>query len=211
MGHAADPRPVLARFAHVREAAAAKYGADSQAVTFLQYEELISVRAMLTAVPDAVLLRRPNLTQTTRSPKPGSKQLVVSDAALVGHYTVAPAGGGPALAGFSINPPAGESDFTRLKNDQLDEMFGKDCYQVARNIDELKSDVKLADLGKEVFSVLMVLVIAVFVGEHLVANRFYESEQDEERGQDSGFRIQGNVPRASERSERVKKAELSAR
>jgi len=160
---------------------------------------------------DAALLRRPNLTQTTRSPKPGSKQLVVSDASLVGHYTVAPAGGGPALAGFSINPPAGESDFTRFKGDQLDEMFGKDRYQVARNIDELKSDVNLADLGKEVFSVLMVLVICAFVGEHLVANRFYESEQDEGRIQDSGFGIQGNVLRASERTERVTKAEVSAR
>jgi hypothetical protein len=57
----------------------------------------------------------------------------------------------------------------------------------------------------------MVLVIATFVGEHLVANRFYESEQDEGRIRDSGFEIQGNVPRASERIERVKKAEVSAR
>jgi len=84
-----------------------------------------------------------------------------------------------------VNPPAGESDFSRLQEAQLDEMFGKDRYQVARDIEELKSDVNLADLGKEIFSVLMVLVIAAFCGELLVANRFYESEQDEPKAPSS--------------------------
>ncbi|MER6027750.1 hypothetical protein [Streptomyces sp. NPDC001851] len=42
-----DPHPVVERFARVREAASARYGPDSQAVTFLLYEELISMRTLL--------------------------------------------------------------------------------------------------------------------------------------------------------------------
>lgn len=138
---------------------------------------------------DPVLLRRPNLTQNTRTPKPGVAQLIVDDADLVGHYSLAPPGaaGGATLAGFSINPPARESNFTRLEPAQLDELFGAGRYQIARDIGELQSDVNLANLGKEVFSVLMVLVIVAFCAEHLVANRFYESEADQARIPESGL------------------------
>ncbi|MFG2915834.1 hypothetical protein ACGF0D_23490 [Kitasatospora sp. NPDC048298] len=46
-----DPHPVVERFARVRAAAAARYGPDSQAVTFLLYEELISMRTLLAGDP----------------------------------------------------------------------------------------------------------------------------------------------------------------
>jgi hypothetical protein len=142
---------------------------------------------------DPVLLRRPNLTQTSRTPKPGFTQLIVEDTDVVGHYELARvgAGGGTTLAGFSVNPPARESDFTRLDATELDELFGVGQYQVARDIGELQSDVNLANLGKEVVSVLMVLVIVAFCGEHLVANRFYEAEADEGGNRDLGFRNPG--------------------
>ena len=148
---------------------------------------------------DPVLLRRPNLTQTQRTPRPGDSQLIVDDTDQVGHYTLAGTGpaAGKTLAGFSINPPARESNFTRLEPEQLDELFGEGQYQVARDVGELQSDVNLANLGKEVFSVLMVIVVIAFCGEHLVANRFYESEADERRSQDSGFGSQG-IERGSE-------------
>ncbi|RKT16641.1 hypothetical protein BX285_0987 [Streptomyces sp. 1114.5] len=42
-----DPHPVVERFARVRETASARYGPDSQAITFLLYEELVSMRTLL--------------------------------------------------------------------------------------------------------------------------------------------------------------------
>jgi len=57
MGCPSDPGPVLARFAQVREAVAVKYGSDSQAVTFLHYEELISIRTMLTFDRTSTVMR----------------------------------------------------------------------------------------------------------------------------------------------------------
>ncbi|MEU7903536.1 hypothetical protein [Actinoplanes sp. NPDC049118] len=44
-----ETHPVVARFAQVRDAATARYGPDSQAVSFLLYEELISMRTVLAA------------------------------------------------------------------------------------------------------------------------------------------------------------------
>ncbi|MFD4376630.1 hypothetical protein [Streptomyces sp. NPDC058486] len=42
-----ETHPVTARFAEIRKAVAARYGPDSQAVNFLLYEELISMRTLL--------------------------------------------------------------------------------------------------------------------------------------------------------------------
>ncbi|WP_438306830.1 hypothetical protein ACSHXN_45645 (plasmid) [Streptomyces sp. HUAS TT11] len=57
MGNLSDPEPVLTRFAQTREAVTAKYGSDSQAVTFLYYEELISLRTLLTRDRASTVLR----------------------------------------------------------------------------------------------------------------------------------------------------------
>ncbi|MFO1092988.1 MAG: BatA domain-containing protein [Planctomycetaceae bacterium] len=164
--------------------------------------------AVTIPLPDAepVLLRRPNLTQTQRTPKPGSTNLIIDDAEVVGHYGLARSGNTPPLAGFSVNPPAGESNFTRLETPQLDELLGAGHYQVARDINELQQNVNLAALGKEVFPVLMVLVLVAFCGEHLVANRFYESE---ERIQDSGFGTQGRTGVESQHRVGAEKAEAT--
>ena len=50
--------------------------------------------------------------------------------------------------------------------------------KVARDITELKANINIADIGKEVFPVVMLLLIVAFCGEHLVANRFYEADSD---------------------------------
>ncbi|GGQ68000.1 hypothetical protein [Couchioplanes azureus] len=49
--------PLVERFARVRHAAAARYGPGSQAVSFLLYEELISVRTLLAADRSSTSLR----------------------------------------------------------------------------------------------------------------------------------------------------------
>ncbi|REJ85648.1 MAG: VWA domain-containing protein [Planctomycetota bacterium] len=125
-----------------------------------------------------LLLRRPDLTQTRRDVPAGRTRITISDETRIGHYDLAASGNAPPIAGFTVNPPAAESDFTRLTQEQLDELLGPDRYGVARDIDELKADINIADLGKEVFPILMLLVIVAFCGEHLVANRFYETDND---------------------------------
>jgi hypothetical protein len=124
--------------------------------------------------------------------------VLIEDAGLVGHYDLASSGSDPGLAGFSVNMPADESDFTRLTPDQLDELLGKDHYQVARDITELKANINIADIGKEVFPVVMLLLIVAFCGEHLVANRFYEADSESPGGVSETPAISGRAPAAPE-------------
>ena len=125
-----------------------------------------------------LLLRRPDLTQARRDVAAGQSRIAISDEARIGHYDLAPSGNAPPIAGFTVNQAAVESDFTRLSQEDLDEVLGPDRYGLARDIDELKAEINIADIGKEVFPVLMVLVIVAFLGEHLVANRFYETDNE---------------------------------
>ncbi len=125
-----------------------------------------------------LLLRRPDLTQTRRTVPADATRINIDDARLVGHYELAPSGNTPALVGFSVNAPAEESDFTRMTRESFEDLLGKDRYQVARDIGELEANINLSDIGKEVFPVIMLLAVLAFCGEHLVANRFYESTDE---------------------------------
>ena len=135
-----------------------------------------------------LLLRRPDLTQARRDVAAGQSRIAISDEARSGHYDLAPSGNAPPIAGFTVNQAAVESDFTRLSQEDLDEVLGPDRYGLARDIDELKAEINIADIGKEVFPVLMVLVIVAFLGEHLVANRFYETDNELDAAGESSLR-----------------------
>jgi len=62
-----------------------------------------------------------------------------------------------------------------LAGDDLDLLLGADRYQVARDLEELERRVGDMRIGREVFPMLLVLLLIVFCCEHLVANRFYET------------------------------------
>ena len=129
--------------------------------------------------PRSYLLRRPEFRQTSVTLPAGGTELVIDDADAVGLYGLAEAAH-PAdvLQGFSVNAAAEESDLTRLETAELDSLLGAGRFQVARSIGELDASVNITDLGREVFPIVLLLVIVVFLGEHLVANRFYEMDDD---------------------------------
>ncbi|RLS58077.1 MAG: hypothetical protein DWH91_03065 [Planctomycetota bacterium] len=122
-----------------------------------------------------VWLQEPGLLKSPRTIPPDGTTLTATRTDAVGHYTVQE--GIDQLrpvTGFSANLPPAESDLTRSTPEQLNEMLGADRYQLARSIDELKANIRSSDLGQEVFPILLVVLMVVFGGEHLVANRFYE-------------------------------------
>lgn len=82
------------------------------------------------------------------------------------------------ISGFSLNLPLEQCNLTRLKDSELDEIFGEDRYQVATDIESLKRIVQQGRIGQEIFSLILIVLIVVFCGEHLVANRFYETDQN---------------------------------
>jgi hypothetical protein len=131
------------------------------------------------------LIRRPGLTQARKTIPAAATSIVLDDTRDIGHYDLAAVGDKDSTAGFSVNLSSGESDFTRLTPEQLEELFGKGTFQIARSLDELKSAVNISDLGKEVFPLVLLLAIIAFCGEHFVANWFYDVDGD---SRDSGER-----------------------
>lgn len=122
-------------------------------------------------------LREPGLRQLTRTVPPDASSISVTRTDTPGAYTLLE--GAEKLrgvTGFSTNPRSEEFDLTRLSAEDLTEMLGPDRFQLARSIEELKSNIRSSDLGQEVFPVLLAVLLVFFCGEHLVANRFYDEE-----------------------------------
>ncbi|QDT17252.1 BatA domain-containing protein [Alienimonas californiensis] len=136
------------------------------------------------------VLRRPDLSQRRLSIPADADQVAVTGADAPGRYSIArpqaPDGptaqgrnaAGPALLGaFSVNLPEEESDLTAITTDELDARLGEGRYTLSRTAEELDLTTVRGRLGEEMFPYLLALLMAVFAGELIVGNRFYESEQ----------------------------------
>ncbi len=124
------------------------------------------------------LLRKPNSQQLPGDVPPGKNSLVIPVVDQLGHYRLLDAAEGSNFQrGFSVNAPSRENVLTPITSVQLDEILGKDRYSQARAFDQLdKKGLGGQRIGLEVFPFLMLLMWLVFMGEHLVANRFYDAE-----------------------------------
>lgn len=133
------------------------------------------VRVEATATERSFLLKTPDFKQSRHVLPANESLLTFKDVSAPGHYEVTDATTRETVGAFSINPPSEESDLARLTHSDLDDRLGKDRYQLADSLEQLKDNINAADLGQEIFPLLLVLVVVLFCGEHLVANRFYES------------------------------------
>ena len=124
-------------------------------------------------------LRKPSGVQLPGDIAPNTTSIRISNADELGHFGVVSADEGVEFeTGFSVNPPAGESNLTKLNTLDLDQLIGPDRYAVANNIESLSRKVTAGRLGVEVFPIILAIAIAVFCLELTVANRFYEADQD---------------------------------
>jgi hypothetical protein len=93
-----------------------------------------------------------------------------------GAYRLRGQKGGPVIRGFAVNLPADTSDLARLPRQQLDELLGKDRYQLARNQDEIDRAVGSDRIGSEFYPLLITLLAVALGLEHVLANRFYRKD-----------------------------------
>lgn len=128
------------------------------------------------------LLRKPGLEQLPGEVAPDEDLLIIRDADQVGPYEVVGIDAEPPFqTGFSVNPPDEESDFTRLTPADLDDLLGEERYSIAKSIGDLNLEVQLGRIGKEMFPYVLLFVVMAFLGEHIVANRFYEADHSTEK------------------------------
>lgn len=122
------------------------------------------------------LLRKPGGVQLRGQVPAGATSVYVEETDEVGNYSVKGIDS-EFTAGFAVNPPAGESKFTRLSVADFDNLLGEKRYDVASGIEGLTRSVMTGRLGIEVFPLILGLVMIVFCLELVVANRFYEADQ----------------------------------
>jgi hypothetical protein len=125
---------------------------------------------------NAALVKGPGDRPGDRRPiDPKDSRLIITNPDLIGHWGIALSGPNNAarLTGFSVNPPAAESQLRILTPDQLNTVFGKDGYALAQDPDSLEKAVGLARVGVEFFPWLMLLLLIILTVENYLANKFY--------------------------------------
>jgi hypothetical protein len=124
------------------------------------------------------LLRKPNSQQLPGELASGKASLVIRAVDQFGQFRFLDATPGSKFErGFSVNPQPRENKLTPISIAELDEILGKDRYSIGKSFDQLeKKGLSGQKIGIEIFPFLIFIMWLVFVGEHLVANRFYGQE-----------------------------------
>jgi hypothetical protein len=109
---------------------------------------------------------------------------------LPGSYRLKGDLGGVVLRGFSVNLAPSATDLARLEEGKLDELLGKDRYDLARTQEDITLEGE-ERAGREFFPWLMLCLVLVLAFEHVLANRFYGVEKgqgERDKGQASQVR-----------------------
>lgn len=151
-------------------------GRNDASFNFLAGEE-VTVRATGEPALQKYLLRKPSGQQLQGTVPAGANSFVISETDQLGHYSVLSADPqSPFVSGLSVNASPSESDFRRLSEDELQQLFGEKRFSLARDIASLQRRVTTGRLGEEVYPLLLLLALLVFCGEHFVANWFYSED-----------------------------------
>jgi hypothetical protein len=123
------------------------------------------------------LLLRPGGRQTRDTLPVDQSSVLLTDAVDPGHYLLKPfESRSPYQAAFAVNFDDEETDLTRITDESLFQMLGKERVSIVHNVSELQRAVRAGRLGVELFPFLMGLLILVFCAEHLMANFFYDEQ-----------------------------------
>jgi hypothetical protein len=126
----------------------------------------------------AYRLRKPGLQQLNNDIPAGTTNLVIPGVDQLGNYRVTGVETDVKFErGFSVNPSADESKLDRLSKEELDAHLAPERYSIARDIENLQRNVKTGRLGREAFPLVVLILLIAFVGEQVVANRFYDTDQ----------------------------------
>lgn len=93
-----------------------------------------------------------------------------------GAYRLRGQRGGPVVRGFAVNLGPEVGDLARLPREQLDEILGKERFQLARSREEINRAVGIDRMGSEFYPLLVTLLALTLGMEHLLANKFYRKD-----------------------------------
>lgn len=92
-----------------------------------------------------------------------------------GNYRIEAGGRAGVSLGFSVNLTRESTDLTRVTPKYLQEKLDPVKFALARNQTQIRRDVDIARVGRELFTMLILLTALFLAAEHVVANRFYKA------------------------------------
>ncbi len=101
-------------------------------------------------------------------------QVIYRFADLPGHYRLKGAMEEVVLRGFSFNIEDGETDLTRIDRQQLDDWFGENRIQLARDQNEIEREQGVMRMGREFYPIFVSLMAVLLALELVMSNRFYQ-------------------------------------
>ena len=120
------------------------------------------------------LVTSPDDIQFSVSADPKENFLTVSSTDSPGNYRIRAGGRTSGVdTGFSVNLAARQTELRRIDRKKLDELFGTLKYRIAENQKEIERDVNIGRVGRELFPLLIFIVVLLLGAECLLSNRFY--------------------------------------
>lgn len=127
--------------------------------------------------PATCLLTTPSGTSVRLTNDARQRQVRVPSTTEPGNYRIRSGGERQSLdIGFSVNLPADEMRLQRIDRNRLDRFFGDNNYRLVRTPREIETGVARRRIGQELYTAILLALIAVFVTEYAFSNRFYGTE-----------------------------------
>jgi hypothetical protein len=107
-----------------------------------------------------------------RSSNPADPKIVVGNLEEAGNYRVVRVEDN-IDRGFSVNISPTITELRRVSESELKALLGEAPFKLARNREEITRNYTIQRVGREMFPLMILIVVAVLVAEHVLANRFY--------------------------------------
>lgn len=137
--------------------------------------QLVTLRPDIPQWPASCIVKPPQGDGVRITPDSLRKMITFPATDQPGNYTVSAGGTGGAArlqTGFSVNAPADTWDLARVTPEQIKAVCG-DRLQITTDRSTLEVGMSQSRTGRELFPLILLLVLAVFVTEYVVSNRFY--------------------------------------
>ncbi len=120
----------------------------------------------------AYRLTYPSGLQEIRRAQGEPGQLVVSALEELGNYQVRAGSNPPVDRGFSVNLAPAVTELKAADPEILKALLGEE-FHLVRSHEELRRQVRLHQVGRELYAPLVLLLVAILVGEWVLSNLFY--------------------------------------
>ncbi|MDR2762851.1 MAG: BatA domain-containing protein [Planctomycetaceae bacterium] len=149
-------------------------GAAEQRFIFNVGESII-IRPTLEKMPETALLGTPDGRSIRLTPNVAKKEISIPPVIESGNFRIRSGGlQGSLNAGFSVNYNGEETMLRKIDKTQLDRFFGENNYHLVRTPEEIIQKTSRRRVGIELYSIILLMLVIIFVTEYIFASRFRE-------------------------------------